>query len=149
MSVPKVTVAAILEKQGNVLLVRRAFEPFIGCWALPGGHIDVFEPAGKAIVREVREETGLRFVPGFFRWYDEILPKFRWHAVVLVFSGKSSGVLKGQSAEILEAGWFSRKEVEKMRLAFRHGLILAEYWGSNRDRGGRGQVRAGRVQARR
>jgi ADP-ribose pyrophosphatase YjhB (NUDIX family) len=42
--------------EGRVLLQRRADS---GNWALPGGKTDLGETLGDAVIREVREETGL------------------------------------------------------------------------------------------
>jgi 8-oxo-dGTP diphosphatase len=53
----------------QVLVVRRRFEPFADCWALPGGHVDVGETAREAAVRELAEETGL-CVPA--AWLEEV-----------------------------------------------------------------------------
>jgi 8-oxo-dGTP diphosphatase len=67
---PTTTVAAlIVASSGNgaqILLTRRAVEPFKDRWCLPGGHIEGYERAHDAIAREVLEETGLTFVPRFF-----------------------------------------------------------------------------------
>lgn len=43
----------------RLLLVRRANEPGRGLWSLPGGRVEAGESDEAAVVREVREETGL------------------------------------------------------------------------------------------
>jgi len=43
----------------NVLLIERAREPFKGCWAFPGGFLNMDETAHDCAVRELQEETGL------------------------------------------------------------------------------------------
>lgn len=46
----------------QVLLIRRANEPFAGTWALPGGFVDMNETAEESARRELKEETGLHDV---------------------------------------------------------------------------------------
>ena len=67
---------------------------FPGKWCLPGGHIDRNEPAEKAIKREIKEETGLRFSGTFFQYFDEIIPRKNIHSTVLVYEGSGSGEVK-------------------------------------------------------
>ena len=43
----------------RVLLIKRGHEPLKGQWSLPGGGVELGETLEAAIVREVREETGL------------------------------------------------------------------------------------------
>ncbi|MFD1427003.1 HAD-IIA family hydrolase [Kroppenstedtia sanguinis] len=47
----------VMDERGRVLLMRRADN---GCWAVPSGHVERGESVEEAIVREIREETGLQ-----------------------------------------------------------------------------------------
>jgi len=57
---PKVAAAVLIDRGGEVLLVRRVNEPLQGKWSLPAGFIDADEDPKAAAVREVFEETGLQ-----------------------------------------------------------------------------------------
>ena len=125
---PIATVAAIIRnEEGEILLTRRNVEPFKGQWCLPGGHIDENEEALEAVIREAKEETGLDFEAEFFSYADEIIPKYDWHAVVIVFTGRGIGELAAQVGEVADIEWFSLDEALSMSLAFEHIKILDEY----------------------
>ena len=53
----------ILERDGRVLLARRALEPRRGHWDLPGGFLRETEAATDGLRREFLEETGLEVEP--------------------------------------------------------------------------------------
>jgi bifunctional NMN adenylyltransferase/nudix hydrolase len=55
-----VTVDAIVVQSGHVLLVRRGANPGKGLWAMPGGFINADERIRDAVIRELREETGIK-----------------------------------------------------------------------------------------
>ncbi len=48
-----------LERDGRVLMVRRARDPFAGYWEFPGGYVDLGETPMMAAIREAREELGV------------------------------------------------------------------------------------------
>jgi ADP-ribose pyrophosphatase YjhB (NUDIX family) len=49
--------AVVLDHEGRVLLIQRSDN---GLWGVPTGHIEPSETVSEAIIREVREETGLQ-----------------------------------------------------------------------------------------
>jgi len=51
--------AVIKDGQGRLLLIKRGHPPGAGLWSLPGGRIEPGETDAEALVREMREETGL------------------------------------------------------------------------------------------
>ena len=52
-------VGAVCINDGTLLLIQRGQPPAQGMWSLPGGRVEPGESAVDAVVREVREETGL------------------------------------------------------------------------------------------
>src|SRR2546425_6449353 len=56
---PSVAVDGIVLQDGKLVAVRRKNEPYRGMPALPGGFVELGETTVEAVVREVREETGL------------------------------------------------------------------------------------------
>jgi 8-oxo-dGTP diphosphatase len=56
--------AVIKDDRGRLLLIKRGHAPGAGLWSLPGGRIEPGETDAEALVREMREETGLVIDPG-------------------------------------------------------------------------------------
>lgn len=51
--------AICIDDAQRILLIQRGTEPARGKWSLPGGRVERNEEALDAVVREVREETGV------------------------------------------------------------------------------------------
>jgi 8-oxo-dGTP diphosphatase len=56
--------AVIKDGAGRLLLILRGHEPGKGLWSIPGGRIEPGESDAEAVVREIREETGLTVACG-------------------------------------------------------------------------------------
>lgn len=59
---PAVTADCIViakEPEAKVLLIERADDPYKGCWAFPGGFLNMDETTEQCAIRELEEETGL------------------------------------------------------------------------------------------
>jgi ADP-ribose pyrophosphatase YjhB (NUDIX family) len=54
----------IHDPAGRLLVIRRGRPPGEGLWSLPGGRVEPGEADAAAVIREVREETGLEVTPG-------------------------------------------------------------------------------------
>jgi len=53
------TIALIINENNELLVATRAHEPVKGTLDLPGGFVDMNETGEEAVIREVKEETGL------------------------------------------------------------------------------------------
>lgn len=56
---PVVAVLAVVWRDGQVLLIKRANPPQAGRWGFPGGRVELGETVAEAARRELREETGI------------------------------------------------------------------------------------------
>lgn len=45
-----------------MLLIQRCDEPYKGCWAFPGGFMNMDETTEQCAIRELEEETGLKVI---------------------------------------------------------------------------------------
>jgi ADP-ribose pyrophosphatase YjhB (NUDIX family) len=99
-------VQGILERDGRVLLARRANEPRRGHWDLPGGFLGENEEPLAGLQREFREETGLEIEPLELFGID-IEP----YAGRYVFSVTWTVTAEGDPAaadDVAELRWFPR-----------------------------------------
>jgi ADP-ribose pyrophosphatase YjhB (NUDIX family) len=130
---PKPTAAAVcVDEQGRVLLTRRAVEPAVGAWDLPGGFVDEHEHPLDALRRELREETGLEVEPEELLgvWMDRYGGDSTAASTLNLFW--TSRVVSGEAHpadDVAEVRWFQPDELPaQAELAFECvGLALAAW----------------------
>jgi 8-oxo-dGTP diphosphatase len=144
---PSVTVDVLLvtrEPAPRVLLIRRKHKPFVGMWAIPGGHVEMEETLEASALRELAEETNVR-VEGLEQLHTfgdpGRDPRGRTISVVYLARVDADRLEPRAADDAAEVGWHPLHQPPP--LAFDHGRILAcarqrlESEGAERGRGKR------------
>lgn len=112
----------LLRKDGSFVLVKRAFEPYRGYWALPGGMAEYGKSLEESAAREAKEETGLDVkVERVLEVFSSPERDPRGHVVSVCFLAREvGGELKaGSDAQDVKA---FREAPDK--IAFDHGAFF-------------------------
>jgi 8-oxo-dGTP diphosphatase len=113
---PQLCVGAVAVDDGRLLMVRRGRGPAQGEWAVPGGRVEAGETVAEAVVRELREETGIEGVCGpLLGWVERLGDDH--HFVILDFEVtvlSDDEPVAGDDAA--EAAWVPLDQVTDLRL---------------------------------
>ncbi len=112
---PRRVVNAIPVQAGRAFLARRAIEPGLGLWGIPGGFLELGESAQEGARREVEEETALRIEVGRLIGIYSRPPA---GIVVGVFEADVVGGSPEPAAETSEVRAFGPDEIPWDELAF-------------------------------
>lgn len=112
---PVVCVGAVAIDDGNLLLIRRRNEPGLGEWSVPGGRMEPGETIQEAVVRELREETGIEGVcTGLIGVAESIGPNH--HHVILDYAVEVLPADAIAASDALEARWVPLADVAELDL---------------------------------
>lgn len=126
---PAVTTDCVVftkEEEPKVLLIQRGNEPYKGCWAFPGGFMDMDETAEECAVRELKEETGLTVNQiqqiGAYSKVDRD-PRGRTISIAYLAIVDAPAAVAGMD-DAVKAAWFPLASLPD--LAFDHQDIMAD-----------------------
>jgi 8-oxo-dGTP diphosphatase len=117
----------IIQKKKILLLQRSNYtENYPEFWGCPGGRAEKGETAEQNVIREVKEECNLDFVPtSIFKtgiWKDRNYYRFL---------GNWSGNIQIQNLEVLDYNWFSYNKAIELKLSFDYKEVVQLLYKNN------------------
>ena len=120
----------LVVRDEQLLLVRRAVEPYRSCWDIPGGFLEVDELPNEGAMREVEEETGLEvaltelfgFYAGHYSYDHEGI-----RCLNIYFLGEVTGGNEQPGDDAADLAWFGPEELPEA-IAFKHAHRVLDDW---------------------
>ena len=121
---PHIAVAAVIIKDGKVLMVKRNREPFRDTWMFPAGFLEFGEHPEDTLKRELSEETNLTIVS----WNllkvlkSSADPRSPEHLVLFYRTEATGEISNDDTDENLDVQWKSLKE--QIDIGFPHHILI-------------------------
>jgi 8-oxo-dGTP diphosphatase len=135
---PKPCGGALLVRDGRLLLARRAIEPWLGRWDIPGGFCDQREHPADAAERELLEETGMRGRASRLvgMWLDDYAGGEVCLNIYYEMEPVGDGEPAAGSDEVSELRWFEPGELPLDDISFpAHCREVLETWRAGQSPG--------------
>ena len=126
---PLVVVGCVPERDGRVLLCKRAIEPRYGKWTLPAGFMELGETTAGGAARETLEEANATVDLGHLFALVDVIDAGQVH---LFYTAQLVSDF-GAGVETLEARLFSEDEIPWDQIAFQSGVFALRKYFEIRD----------------
>src|SRR5271167_1454395 len=118
---PIIGVGAVIIQGDRALLVRRATEPLVGEWSVPGGALELGEKLRDGAAREALEETGLHIEVGeVLDVFDSIFPdsggRTQFHYVLIDFLCRPVSGEATAGSDVSAVKWVTEAELAELNL---------------------------------
>ena len=111
--------------QMHVLLIQRGNEPYKGCWAFPGGFLEMDETVARCAERELQEETGIVLAGmQLVGIYSDVERDPRGRVITAAYAAMTTMPEATAADDAAAAQWWPLNNLPK--LAFDHDKILAD-----------------------
>lgn len=135
---PYVGVGAVIVQDGQVLIVKRKYDPLAGQWSLPGGGVELGETLEDSIVREMLEETGLEIEVGpvievFDRITRDDAGEVQYHFVLVDYLCWPVGGELCASSDVADARFVDPADLPQYKLTAKASDVIARALELDRD----------------
>jgi len=127
---PYVGVGAVIVQDGQVLIVKRKYDPLAGQWSLPGGGVELGETLEDSVAREMLEETGLEVAVGpvievFDRITRDERGEVRYHFVLVDYLCWPVGGELQASSDVADARFVDPADLAQYNLTVKATEVIA------------------------
>ncbi len=127
---PIVGVGAVVLVGGQVVLIKRKYEPLAGQWSLPGGTLELGETLEAGVAREILEETGFEVQVGrIVEVFDRILldehQRVLYHFVLIDFLCRPIGGHMQVGSDVDDVALVAPNELQRYRLTQKATEVIA------------------------
>lgn len=128
--------ALVVDDEGRVMLSKRARDPAVGKWDLPGGFVEEGEHPLDCLHRELREEAGIglrdtEFLGIFMDWYG--LDARNVSTLNLYWSARIAEGTPEPADDVEELRFFALDEISTEDLAFEHLPKVLSAWDARNE----------------
>jgi ADP-ribose pyrophosphatase YjhB (NUDIX family) len=127
---PLIVVGCVPERDGKILLCRRAIEPRRGYWTVPAGFMELGETMDQGAARETLEEACAEVRIGHLFASVDVVEAGQVH---VFFTAELTGDY-GVGEESLEVALFAEDDVPWDDIAFRSGKFALEKYFADRGK---------------
>jgi ADP-ribose pyrophosphatase YjhB (NUDIX family) len=126
---PKISIgvgALVINSSNQILLIKR--KKGQTKWSIPSGYVAKNETIYQTIIREVKEETGIKIkVRGLIGLRQKITEAGGYNIWVLTIAKYISGKVKADFDEVVDADFFDIKKTKEIELAESTKLFLKKF----------------------
>ena len=102
----------VINQQGQWLVVKKAYSGLKGRWSLPAGFVDAGETVDQAVVREIKEETGIDCeVEGLIGFRTGVIRNDISDNMAIFLARPRHEQITVARNELLEVAWLTPKDL--------------------------------------